>query len=136
MRGFLSDFIGIRLPGLMGVRLPCFIWALLPGFVLTFLLGFVPQLIFAQQDALFTQYMYTKLEFNPAYAGSHEGISLDLLGRFQWVGIEGAPKTLCLTAHTPLPNEHLGLGMYVYICLLYTSPSPRDRTRSRMPSSA
>ena len=73
-----------------------------------------PFMVFAQQDALFTQYMYTKLEFNPAYAGSHDGLSLDLLGRFQWVGIEGAPKTLCLTAHTPLPNQHLGLGMYVY----------------------
>ena len=53
-----------------------------------------PLMVFAQQDALFTQYMYTKLEFNPAYAGSHDGLSLDLLGRFQWVGIEGAPQTL------------------------------------------
>ncbi|MCX6287567.1 MAG: type IX secretion system membrane protein PorP/SprF [Bacteroidetes bacterium] len=78
-------------------------------------LAFVPALLFAQQDALFTQYMYTKLEFNPAYTGSHEGLSLDLLGRFQWVGIQGAPRTLCLTAHTPLPNQHLGLGMYVYM---------------------
>ena len=78
-------------------------------------LAFFPALLFAQQDALFTQYMYTKLEFNPAYAGSHDALSLDLLGRFQWVGIQGAPKTLCLTAHTPLPNQHLGLGMYVYM---------------------
>lgn len=72
-------------------------------------------MLFAQQDALFTQYMYTKLEFNPAYAGSHEALSLDLLGRFQWVGMQGAPKTLCLTAHTSLPNQHLGVGMYVYM---------------------
>jgi len=82
--------------------------------VILFLL-FFPALLFGQQDALFTQYMYTKLEFNPAYAGSHEGLSLDLLGRFQWVGIEGAPRTLCLTAHTSLPNRHIGLGMYVYM---------------------
>jgi len=79
------------------------------------LLILMPALLFAQQDALFTQYMYTKLEFNPAYAGSHEGLSTDLLGRFQWVGIQGAPNTLCLTAHTPMPNRHLGLGMYVYM---------------------
>lgn len=92
-----------------------FISVLLPGFVVIFFAGLATQPLFAQQDALFTQYMYTKLEFNPAYAGSHEGLSLDLLGRFQWVGIEGAPKTLCLTAHTPLPNERLGLGMYVYM---------------------
>jgi len=72
-------------------------------------------LLFAQQDALFTQYMYTKLEFNPAYAGSHDALSIDLLGRFQWVGIEGAPKTLCLTAHSSMPENHLGLGLYVYM---------------------
>jgi len=78
-------------------------------------LVFIPVVLIAQQDALFTQYMYTKLEFNPAYAGSHEGLSIDLLGRFQWVGIEGAPKTLCLTAHTSLPDNHLGVGIYVYM---------------------
>jgi len=78
-------------------------------------LAFFPALLFAQQDALFTQYMYTRLEFNPAYAGSHDGLSLDMLGRFQWTGIQGAPRTLCFTAHTPLPNQHLGLGMYVYM---------------------
>jgi len=78
-------------------------------------LVFFPAFLYAQQDALFTQYMYTKLEFNPAYAGSHDGLSLDMLGRFQWVGMQGAPKTLCLTAHTSLPNQHLGLGMYVYM---------------------
>ncbi len=83
--------------------------------IFLFIIMLGPAILFAQQDALFTQYMYTKLEFNPAYAGSHEGLSMDLLGRFQWVGVEGAPKTLCLTAHTPLPNQHLGLGMYVYM---------------------
>jgi type IX secretion system PorP/SprF family membrane protein len=75
----------------------------------------VPRLLIAQQDALFTQYMYTKLEFNPAYAGSHDALSLDLLGRFQWVGVSGAPRTLCLTAHSPLPDRHVGVGMYVYM---------------------
>ena len=81
--------------------------------ILILLVSF-PLLLFAQQDALFTQYMYTKLVFNPAYAGSHEALSIDLLGRFQWTGLQGAPKTLCLTAHTSLPNQHLGVGMYVY----------------------
>ncbi len=78
-------------------------------------MAFMPELLFAQQDALFTQYMYTKLEFNPAYSGSHDALSLDLLGRFQWAGLQGAPRTLCLTAHTSLPNNHLGVGMYFYV---------------------
>ena len=67
-----------------------------------------------QQDALFTQYMYAKLEFNPATAGSREVFSMDLLTRFQWVGIEGAPRTFCFTVSTPLRNPHIGLGLYAY----------------------
>jgi len=68
----------------------------------------------AQQDALFTQYMYNKLEFNPAYAGSSEAFALDMIYRLQWVGIEGAPKTFSFTAHTPLRNPHIGLGLSAY----------------------
>jgi type IX secretion system PorP/SprF family membrane protein len=70
--------------------------------------------LFAQQDPLFTQYMYNKLEFNPAYAGSSEFFSADLITRFQWVGIPGAPKTFSLTAHSPLRNNHIGLGFSAY----------------------
>jgi type IX secretion system PorP/SprF family membrane protein len=68
----------------------------------------------AQQDALFTQYMYNKLEFNPAYAGSGEGLALNMIYRLQWVGIKGAPRTLSFTAHTPLRNPHIGLGFSAY----------------------
>jgi len=71
-------------------------------------------LVFGQQDALFTQYMYIKLQFNPAYAGSRDALAVDLLTRFQWVGMEGAPRTICLTAHSPLRNPHIGLGVYFY----------------------
>ena len=49
---------------------------------------------YAQQDPLFSQYMFNKLVVNPAYAGSREVFTADLLNRYQWVGIEGAPKTL------------------------------------------
>ena len=70
--------------------------------------------LYAQQDALFTQYMYNKLEFNPAYAGSSEALSLDMIYRLQWVGIPGAPRTLSFTAHTPLRNPHIGLGISAY----------------------
>jgi type IX secretion system PorP/SprF family membrane protein len=68
----------------------------------------------AQQDALFTQYMYNKLEFNPAYAGSGEGLALNMIYRLQWVGITGAPRTFSFTAHTPLRDPHIGLGLSAY----------------------
>ncbi len=74
----------------------------------------VSSTLHAQQDALFTQYMYNKLEFNPAYAGSSKAFSLNMIYRFQWVGIEGAPKTFSFTAHTPLRDPHIGLGLSAY----------------------
>ena len=82
--------------------------------LLSFLFLPPSSLVYGQQDALFTQYMYTKLEYNPAVAGSREVFSMDLLARFQWVGIDGAPKTFCFTSSTPLKNPHIGLGFYAY----------------------
>ncbi len=69
---------------------------------------------FAQQDALFSQYMFNKLMVNPAYAGSREIMTVDMLNRYQWIGIEGAPRTISLSAHTLLKNEKVGLGGYIY----------------------
>ena len=73
---------------------------------------------YAQQDPLFSQYMFNKLAVNPAYAGSTELLTADLLGRYQWVGVEGSPKTFTLSVHSPLRNNHMGLGLYFYGDLL------------------
>lgn len=67
----------------------------------------------AQQQALYSQYMFNGLVINPAYAGSNEAASLTLLSRKQWVGMEGAPMTHTFSAHTPLKNEQVGLGLTV-----------------------
>lgn len=68
----------------------------------------------AQQDALFSQYMFNKLVLNPGYAGSREVFSADLIDRYQWVGIDGAPRTITFSMHSPLRNDHVGLGFFVY----------------------
>ena len=70
--------------------------------------------VFAQQDPLFTQYMFNKLLVNPAYAGSKELFTIDVLNRTQWVGIDGAPQTLTISAHTAMRNKNVGLGVYVF----------------------
>ena len=70
--------------------------------------------VFAQQDALFSQYMFNKLAVNPGYAGSRELLSADLLYRYQWVNIDGAPKTISASLHTPLANPHLAVGLNLY----------------------
>ena len=74
----------------------------------------ISTVMYGQQDPLYTQYMYNKLAINPGYAGSHELFSVETIIRFQWVGINGAPRTTSLTANTPLRNPHIGLGFYTY----------------------
>jgi len=67
----------------------------------------------AQQDPMYTQYMYNTLSVNPAYAGSRDALSLTGLIREQWVGIDGAPSTQSLTMHSPIYSDNMGLGLSV-----------------------
>ena len=81
---------------------------LLRTFFIGLLLG--PALLIAQQDAMFTKYMFNTLVYNPAYAGSYEYLSINALHRGQWWGIDGAPTTQSLSVHTPV-SERVGLGL-------------------------
>lgn len=65
----------------------------------------------AQQDAMFTHYMYNTIAINPAYAGSRDALTVTALHRSQWVGFPGAPITQTITAHTPFKKENIGLGL-------------------------
>ena len=71
------------------------------------------QLLHAQQDAQYTQYMYNTVSINPAYAGSRGHLSIAALHRSQWVGLDGAPKTQTLNLHTPLGYRGVGMGFSV-----------------------
>jgi type IX secretion system PorP/SprF family membrane protein len=66
----------------------------------------------AQQDPHYTQYMYNMNVINPAYAGSKENLSIGMLYRKQWVGIEDAPTTATLSGHTPV-GKNVGMGLSV-----------------------
>jgi len=66
-----------------------------------------------QQQVMFTQYMFNGLALNPAYAGSHETVSITALAREQWTGIDGAPSTQTLSVHSPVFNKRIGLGLLV-----------------------
>ena len=65
----------------------------------------------AQQQVMFTQYMFNHLAINPAYAGSHGTLSITALARKQWAGLEGAPSTQTLSAHLPIKNQRVGAGL-------------------------
>jgi len=51
----------------------------------------------AQQDPMFTKYMFNSLAYNPGFAGSPEYLSVRALQRGQWLGIDGAPTTQSVT---------------------------------------
>jgi type IX secretion system PorP/SprF family membrane protein len=75
------------------------------------LLGFLTE-GFSQQDPHYTQYMYNMSVVNPAYAGSKENLSMGLLYRKQWVGIEDAPTTGTFFGHSKV-GKNVGLGLSV-----------------------
>lgn len=68
----------------------------------------------AQQDAMYSQYMFNTLAINPAYAGSRNVTSATALFRNQWTGIDGAPKTGTLSVDAPILNKTIGLGVQVF----------------------
>lgn len=60
----------------------------------------------AQQDPMYTHYMYNMSVVNPAYATDNQGvINLGGLYRTQWVGAVGAPKTVNVFAHSPIAKR-------------------------------
>jgi type IX secretion system PorP/SprF family membrane protein len=66
----------------------------------------------AQQDEQMSMYMYNKLYYNPAYAGSRDAISAIGIARFQWVNFDGAPNTQWFSVHAPLLQKTLGVGAH------------------------
>jgi len=59
------------------------------------------------------QYVHNALAINPAFSGSQDALSTTFLYRNNWSGIEGSPKTMSLSVHTPLNNERVGLGFLI-----------------------
>lgn len=69
---------------------------------------------FAQQEAMFSQYMFNGLVINPAYAGSSEVFNASALYRKQWVNVIGAPETYALAMDIPVYSKKVGLGLNLY----------------------
>jgi len=69
-----------------------------------------------QQTSVITNYMFTNMIFNPAYAGQSGGIAFTGLIREQWFGFKDgdgnkvAPETMFLTVDAPIRAIHGGIG--------------------------
>jgi len=90
--------------------------------------GLFTTMVKAQQDIQYTQFMFSKLAYNPGYAGSEgRDICATLMWRSQWLGfssgsgiappvgysdIGSAPVSLLGTIHTAL-GDHFGVGVSI-----------------------
>lgn len=83
-------------------------------FLLVFIWMLTNQKLLAQSEPMFTQYTFNEIFINPAYAGSHEALSLSTLYRRQWMKIEGSPTTKTFTAHSKLLKSKVALGLTAY----------------------
>lgn len=78
------------------------------------LLALISNFSKAQQDPMYTQYMFNLSAVNAAAIGRGDNISFMMVDRFQWVGFEGAPKSMSLTADIPLKFFNSGAG-FTYV---------------------
>ncbi|TKG93959.1 type IX secretion system membrane protein PorP/SprF [Puteibacter caeruleilacunae] len=69
--------------------------------------------VMAQQEPLYTQYMFNTMSVNPGYTGTRNALNATLLTRKQWAGFKGAPQTNAFSVHTPVNNYRIGLGISV-----------------------
>lgn len=67
----------------------------------------------AQQDAMFSHYMFNTQSINPGYVGSREVLSVLSVLRSQWISFDGAPNTQTISINSPLYNDQLGFGLTV-----------------------
>ena len=79
-------------------------------FILLTLILLAGGLLKAQQDPMYSMYMFNHMSINPAYAGSLDHLQAVGLFRRQWINFPGSPTTANLTVHTPMKNEQVGLG--------------------------
>lgn len=86
---------------------------------LTFLAS-LPMMLWAQQEAMFTHYVFNRLFYNAAYAGTESNkICATLTTHNQWMGFkgpdgEGAPVSQVFSIHSPvgpIAGQNFGVGL-------------------------
>ena len=79
----------------------------------TFFLLLIPAGLFSQLSPVTNQYILNPLTINPSFAGNRGALNIAAFYRSQWVGIEGAPKTITLAVDAPFPHSKFGLGLII-----------------------
>lgn len=67
----------------------------------------------AQSDVQYTHFTFNKLAYNPGYTGGKGAFDALALYRNQWSGLDGAPRTMHVNAHTPFAGKRSALGFAI-----------------------
>lgn len=70
--------------------------------------------ILAQQEPMYSQYMFNMLQINPAYAGNRANDNITNLYRKQWIGIPNSPSTAALSWDRRQEGTNVGYGLQIY----------------------
>lgn len=91
----------------------------------------------AQQTTQYTLFMMNPLQWNPAYAGLDQSLSITAGYRKQWTQLPGSPASQYVSAHLPLyllgggvgiqvENDRLGAGRWSSANLSYSYQMPLE----------
>ncbi len=90
-----------------------------------------------QQRPVISQYMFSGLVVNPAYAGNQKQTVVTALHRDQWVNLAGAPKTQTFIVNSALKEYPIGVGLLLFETKLdritITAYTPATLTEFRSP---
>lgn len=85
----------------------------IPRNILLSIVVLLVKILPAQQDPMYSMYMFDKMLINPAYAGSSAWIAGTVKYRNQFMGINGHPTTQTFNIHAPIQKKHIGVGFKV-----------------------
>jgi len=68
----------------------------------------------AQQEPMYSQYMFNMLNVNPAYAGNRTVDNISFLYRKQWLNTAGAPSTGTISWDKRKDDTNVGYGLQIY----------------------
>jgi len=80
--------------------------------LLVLLLGGVQAM--AQQVPHYSQFWFNEFVISPAFAGTKPYYQAKSNNRYQWVGVNDAPKTFILSAYGPEKNKDMGYGVQLF----------------------
>jgi type IX secretion system PorP/SprF family membrane protein len=76
-----------------------------------YILFFIYSGIYAQHNIVYSQYYFSGILINPAYAGSQGALNFTSIYRTQWTGINGAPENISVGLHSPFKNDKMNGGL-------------------------